>query len=175
MEFGLSQDQLLLDDSVRKFLASEVPLDKVRQLAAGEVNDASFWQGLADMGLAGLIIPEAHGGADLGMLDAVAIAEALGYAACPGPFLSTAIMSAYLLNQAGATDPLARMATGEYRVGVAFSDVIGSRKGQVTEINSALSGQSLFALDADADAYLVALYDGRVFMIEADEVGRSVL
>lgn len=66
MEFGLSQDQLLLDDSVRKFLASEVPLDKVRQLAAGEVNDASFWQGLADMGLAGLIIPEAHGGADLG-------------------------------------------------------------------------------------------------------------
>jgi alkylation response protein AidB-like acyl-CoA dehydrogenase len=117
MEFGLSQDQLMLGDSVRKFLASEVPIDKVRQLAAGETDDSSVWQGLADMGLAGLIIPEAHGGAELGMLDAVAIAEALGYAACPGPFLSTAIMSAYLLNAAGATDPLARMATGEYRVG----------------------------------------------------------
>ena len=103
MEFGLSQDQLMLDDSVRKFLASEVPLDKVRQLAAGEADDSSVWQGLADMGLAGLIIPEAHGGAELGMLDAVAIAEALGYAACPGPFLSTAIMSAYLLNAAGAS------------------------------------------------------------------------
>ena len=77
MEFGLSQDQLMLDDSVRKFLASEVPLDKVRQLAAGETDDSSVWQGLADMGLAGLIIPEAHGGAELGMLDAVAIAEAL--------------------------------------------------------------------------------------------------
>ena len=38
------------------------------------------------MGLAGIIIPEAQGGAELGMLDAVAIAEALGYAACPGPF-----------------------------------------------------------------------------------------
>ena len=76
MEFGLSQDQLMLDDSVRKFLASDVPLDKVRQLAAGETDDSSVWQGLADMGLAGLIIPEAHGGAELGMLDAVAIAEA---------------------------------------------------------------------------------------------------
>ena len=43
MEFGLSQDQLMLDDSVRKFLASEVPLDKVRQLAAGETDDSSVW------------------------------------------------------------------------------------------------------------------------------------
>ena len=50
MEFGLSQDQLMLGDSVRKFLASEVPIDKVRQLAAGETDDSSVWQGLADMG-----------------------------------------------------------------------------------------------------------------------------
>ena len=175
MEFGLSQDQLMLGDSVRKFLASEVPLDKVRQLAAGEADDSSVWKGLADMGLAGLIIPEAHGGAELGMLDAVAIAEALGYAACPGPFLSTAIMSAHLLNVAGATDPLAGMASGEYRVGIAFSDVIGSRKGQVTEADSKLTGQSLFALDANADAYLIGMSDGRVFMIEASEVARSSL
>jgi alkylation response protein AidB-like acyl-CoA dehydrogenase len=90
MEFGLSQDQLLLDDSVRKFLSAEVPLDAVRSLAAGEGSDASVWRGLADMGLAGVLIPEAHGGAEMGMLDAVVIAEALGYAACPGPFLSTA-------------------------------------------------------------------------------------
>ena len=47
MEFGLSQDQLMLGDSVRKFLASEVPLDTVRQLAAGEVDDSSVWQGLS--------------------------------------------------------------------------------------------------------------------------------
>ena len=104
MEFGLSQDQLMLDDSVRKFLASEVPLDKVRQLAAGETDDSSVWQGLADMGLAGLIIPEAHGGAELGMLDA-SPSPRLRLRRLPGPFLSTAIMSAYLLNAAGATDP----------------------------------------------------------------------
>ena len=54
MEFGLSQDQLMLGDSVRKFLASEVPLDKVRQLAAGEADDSSVWRGLANMGLTGL-------------------------------------------------------------------------------------------------------------------------
>ena len=86
MEFGLSQDQLLLDDSVRRYLSSEVPLDVLRNVASCEQSDSDIWRGLAEMGLAGIIIPEAHGGAELGMLDAVAIAEALGYAACPGPF-----------------------------------------------------------------------------------------
>jgi alkylation response protein AidB-like acyl-CoA dehydrogenase len=175
MEFGLSQDQLLLDDSVRKYLSSEVSIDVVRKIASGEQSDSGTWRGLAEMGLAGIIIPEAHGGAELGMLDAVAIAEALGYAACPGPFLSTAIMSAYLLNQAGATDPLAGMASGDYRVGIAFSDFVGSRKGAVSESDSKLSGQSLYALDADADAYLVALSDGRVFMVESAHLKRNRL
>lgn len=175
MEFGLSQDQRLLDESIRKYLSSEVPLDMIRKLARPAETDAAVWQGLSELGLAGVLIPEAHGGAALGMLDAVAIAEALGYAACPGPFLSTAVMASYLLSEAGATDPLAAMASGQYRVGVAFSDVIGARKGRVTESHSKLSGQSLFALDADADAYLVALADGRVFMLESADAERTPL
>jgi len=175
MEFGLSQEQVILEESVRKFLASQVPLDAVRAVASGETTDASIWRALAEMGLAGVLIPEVHGGAGLGMLDAVVIAEALGYAACPGPFLSSAVMAAYLLNEAGATDPLARMAAGEYRVGIAFGDAIGARKGRVSESDSSLSGQSLFALDAEADAYLVALSDGRVFMIEASVLTRVPL
>ena len=175
MEFGLSQDQVLLDDSVRKYLSSEVSIDVVRRIASGEQSDADIWRGLADMGLAGIIIPEAQGGAELGMLDAVALAEALGYAACPGPFLSTAVMSAHLLNQAGATDPLSGMASGEYRVGIAFSDFVGSRKGAVSVSDSKLSGQSLYALDAEADAYLVALSDGHVFMVESEHLERKAL
>ena len=84
-------------------------------------------------------------------------------------------MAAYLLNEAGATAPLARMATGDYRVGIAFGDAIGARKGQVSESGSVLSGQSLFALDAEADAYLVALNDGRVFIVETSAVTRAPL
>ena len=74
MEFGLSQDQLLLDDSLRKYLSTEVSLESVRKVAASDVSDNDMWRGLADMGLAGIVIPEAHGGAELGMLDAVAVA-----------------------------------------------------------------------------------------------------
>ena len=105
MEFGLSQDQLLLDDSVRKYLSSEVSIDVVRKIASVSNLIALFGRSRRN-GFGRHHHSRSPWWCRAGMLDAVAIAEALGYAACPGPFLSTAIMSAHLLNQAGATDPL---------------------------------------------------------------------
>ena len=57
MEFGLSQDQRLLDESIRKYLSSEVPLDTIRTLATTDETDAAVWQGLSELGLAGVLIP----------------------------------------------------------------------------------------------------------------------
>ena len=115
MEFGLSQDQILLQDSVKKFLATEAPLDLVRGIAAKEQTDAAVWQGLIDLGIAGLLIPEAQGGVGLGMLDAVVVAEALGYAICPGPYLSSGVMAARYLTEAGASEFLPGIAAGTTR------------------------------------------------------------
>ncbi|MGA1108552.1 MAG: acyl-CoA dehydrogenase family protein [Pseudomonadales bacterium] len=176
MEFGLSQDQLLLQDSVKKFLSAEVPLDVVRGIAKGELTDQTAWEGITQMGLAGLLIPEAHGGVGLGMLDAVVVAEALGYALCPGPFLSSAVMAAHYLNEAGATDLLTGIAAGTTRVGIAFSEATGARNNTRIETSQgALTGTALFALDADADGYLVALSDGQVLYAEAAELKRQTL
>jgi alkylation response protein AidB-like acyl-CoA dehydrogenase len=176
MEFGLSQDQLLLQDSVKKFLSAEVPLDVVRGIAKGELTDQTAWEGITQMGLAGLLIPEAHGGVGLGMLDAVVVAEALGYALCPGPFLSSSVMAAHYLNEAGATDLLSGIAAGTTRVGIAFSEATGARNNTRIETSQgALTGTALFALDADADGYLVALSDGQVLYAEAAELKRQTL
>ncbi|MGA1756579.1 MAG: acyl-CoA dehydrogenase family protein [Pseudomonadales bacterium] len=176
MEFGLSEDQLLLQDSVKKFLSAEVPLDVVRGIAKGELTDETAWEGITQMGLAGLLIPEAHGGVGLGMLDAVVVAEALGYALCPGPFLSSAVMAAHYLNEAGATDLLSGIAAGTTRVGIAFSEATGARNNTRIETSQgALTGTALFALDADADGYLVALSDGQVLYAEAAELKRQKL
>ena len=57
MEFGLSQDQRLLDESIRKYLSSDVPLDMIRKLATPTETDAAVWQGLSELGLAGVLIP----------------------------------------------------------------------------------------------------------------------
>ena len=176
MEFGLSQDQILLQDSVKKFLTTEAPLDLVRGIAAKEQTDAAVWQGLIDLGIAGLLIPEAQGGVGLGMLDAVVVAEALGYAICPGPYLSSAIMAARYLTEAGASELLPGIAAGTTRVGVAFAAATGARSDtNIEATGTTLSGSSLFALDADAHGYLVATKDKCVYYVEADALARRTL
>ena len=76
MEFGLSDEQKMLDDSVRKFLSSELSIDVIRDVCAQTSTDEHAWQSLVAMGLSGILIDESHGGAGLGMLDAMVVSEA---------------------------------------------------------------------------------------------------
>ena len=90
MEFALSQEQKLFDDSLRGYLADRLPMDRLRALAeTGNGFDAALWQDLNELGLHGLLVPERFGGAGLGVLDAAVAAEALGNAAAPLPFAGT--------------------------------------------------------------------------------------
>ena len=67
MEFALTEEQRLLDESLRGYLARELTLDRLKALAkdAGGYSD-SHWRALADLGIAGLMVPEEHGGAVAG-------------------------------------------------------------------------------------------------------------
>ncbi|MCZ6504212.1 MAG: acyl-CoA/acyl-ACP dehydrogenase [Gammaproteobacteria bacterium] len=172
MEFGLSQEQILLQDSVGKFLNDQVPLDKVRQIASGESSDAEVWQGLADLGIPSLLIAEEQGGVGLGSLDAVVIAECLGYHVTPSPFISSAVMAPIALMAAGRQDALAAIASGRHRVGIAFGEAIGARNDAGVVVDgTVLSGKCLFVLDADADAYLIATPEKNLYLIAADAKG----
>jgi|SRR5262245_12669549 len=88
MHFGLSEEQKLLQETVRGFAAKECPAARLREhFEAGTGGDAALWHGLAELGVAGLALPEEHGGAGLEILDLALAAEVLGSAALPGPFL----------------------------------------------------------------------------------------
>ncbi|MFM7140396.1 MAG: acyl-CoA dehydrogenase family protein, partial [Alphaproteobacteria bacterium] len=92
MDFGLSQDQVLLKDTIRRFLDAECPTTRVRAVMEGPTgHDPALWQGLVGLGVTGLAVPAEHGGAELGLLDLALAAEELGYAATPGPFLATSV------------------------------------------------------------------------------------
>ena len=82
MRFGLSEEQTLLKDNVNRFLEDNVPLDKVREYADGG-SDASIWQGLSDLGIPALLIPEEFGGVGLKPLDAAIVAESQGHHIAP--------------------------------------------------------------------------------------------
>lgn len=172
MEFGLSQEQTLLQDSIDKFLKEQVSLDRVRQIASNDSSDGTVWQELADMGIPGLLIPEAHGGVGLGMLDAAIVAECLGYHVTPGPFIPSAVMAPIALLAAGKDDTLAAIASGQHRVGIAFGEAVGARNDAgVTVDGETMSGKCIFVLDAQADDYLIATADKKLFLVAADAHG----
>lgn len=173
MEFGLSSEQTLLQDSVTRYLAEQQPLDAVRKVAEGENEDALVWQGLAELGIPGILISEENGGLGLGSLDAAVVAEALGYHVTPAPFLSSAVIAPVALQTAGQhQDLLGSVATGEIRIGAALAEGISARADAgVTVDGNKLSGKSLFVLDTDADHYLVATAEQKLYLVAADAAG----
>ena len=71
MEFGLSEEQVMLQDALARFLAGTGGLERTRAFAAGKDRRApDVLQGLAELGVTGLIIPEVHGGVGLSLLEA---------------------------------------------------------------------------------------------------------
>jgi len=90
VDFELSEDQVALQQELRRFLAARVGSEARRAIGAqpGAV-DRGLWGELAGMGVFSLTVAEADGGVGLGMAEAAIAFEELGRAAVPGPLIST--------------------------------------------------------------------------------------
>jgi alkylation response protein AidB-like acyl-CoA dehydrogenase len=126
VDFGLSDEQKLLQASIAQFLAKENDASRLRaRFDAEEPFDAGLWRGMAELGLAGLAVPELHGGTGLELLDAALVAETLGRAAAPGPFLGHTLAS-LALALGGSPEQqrrfLPRLATGDALGTIAFAE-----------------------------------------------------
>jgi alkylation response protein AidB-like acyl-CoA dehydrogenase len=102
MQFGLTETQQTLKNTVRKFLAAECPLAEVRkQMETETAFDAALWSKIAEQGWTGIIFPEEYGGFGMGMVEMAATLEEMGRALLPGPFSSTVLAAGSLLEAAG--------------------------------------------------------------------------
>ncbi|NBC20279.1 MAG: acyl-CoA dehydrogenase [Alphaproteobacteria bacterium] len=180
MEFALSEDQRLLQDSLAGTLASLCPLDEVRKVADGDrqTRDA-IARGLNELGIHQILVPETHGGLGLGLLEAALAQEALGAAVSPAPCLGTAMAAAAI--RAGADDAqkadwLGRIAAGEARFAIAAAERTGARAGAgIAAGPSGLTGKSLFAIEADTATHILAADDeGGLHIVEAGAAGLGV-
>lgn len=98
MDFGLTQEQTALAQTVRRFLSDRCPTSRVRAVMEGESgHDAELWRGLMDLGVGALVVPEDQGGMGGEFLDLALVAEELGYACVPGPFLCNALATIALV------------------------------------------------------------------------------
>ena len=104
MAIVLNDTQDMLRDSALTFLRENAPISALRAMRdSGDPVGFSreLWQRFADLGLAGVLVPEAYGGSGLGVVEAGVIMEAIGRTLAPSPFLSTAVLGASLLTHFG--------------------------------------------------------------------------
>jgi len=177
MHFGLTDEQKLLQQTLRDLAAGELPPNRRRELFdEGSGYDAELWRRTSEMGLSGLVVPEEHGGAGLEVLDLALVAEVLGEGALPGPFFGHSLACLALVvggSDAQRTRWLPRLATGEAVGAVAFADV--SEDGPLSEDSGALSGTRPHVPGASvADLLVVELAGGRLAVVERSAGGLSV-
>ena len=91
MEFNFSEDQELLQQTVRDFLEGECTVEHVRSMWDSETGRSpEFWQQLAEIGISGLLVPDEHGGLGMNEVDMVLVLEETGRAALAEPVIHTA-------------------------------------------------------------------------------------
>jgi alkylation response protein AidB-like acyl-CoA dehydrogenase len=115
MNLLYSDTEEALRDSVRHLFADRCPPESVVRAYDPEPQDFSgVWRTLAaELGLAGLLVPESLGGAGAGAREAAVVMEEIGRAVAPVPFLSSAVLATIALLRAGDTETVPGLARGE--------------------------------------------------------------
>jgi len=179
-----SEAESELRAAVRDVLADKAPwTDVLARTETAETYDSALWRTLAaDVGLAGLLIGEEHGGAGASYREAAVVAEEIGRAVAPVPFLGSAVVATTAVLSAEDTGLLGALASSEVTAALAvpFAStpgvlapggvrLTGSPSGGESA-NYRLSGQVLGVADAlPADVLLVPA-DGVPFGLYAVRV-----
>jgi alkylation response protein AidB-like acyl-CoA dehydrogenase len=123
VDFAFSDEQDMLRTSARALLAERYPIERVASIADGAGFDRREWSAIVDVGWTAISVPEDEGGAGLGFLEEMLIAEETGRALYPGPFLSSIVMALPALRIAGdgVKDLAADVATGRRIATVAWA------------------------------------------------------
>ncbi|MBP2366235.1 acyl-CoA dehydrogenase family protein [Pseudonocardia parietis] len=143
MKLVLDAEQEDLRAAVRKFLSDKAPSERVRAVMDGGPeqdlgHDPAVWSGLAALGVLGLTVPDELGGAGAGHVERAVVAEELGRALTPVPFLASAVLATDALlaldDDDARTELLPKLAAGELvgTVAVAERGGVWDRTGGAT-------------------------------------------
>jgi alkylation response protein AidB-like acyl-CoA dehydrogenase len=174
MNFDFSDDQKQFRDTVRRFLAERCDLSVPRRVLDGdEPYAAEVWKGLADLGVLGVAIPEAHGGLGLGALELCVIAEELGRALAPVPALSSLYLASEALLRFGSDAQkevwLPKLANGSAIGSLAVSE--GAQQAAPGNLRASfvagrLNGTKVPVADGEAAQFAIVLAGGCLVLAE---------
>ncbi|WP_031551649.1 acyl-CoA dehydrogenase family protein [Parvularcula oceani] len=196
MALVLDEEQEMLRDSARGFISEKSPVSALRRLRDEDDPDRfdrKLWAEMAEMGFAGILVPEEHGGSGFGFVGAGVVAEEMGRTLTASPYLSTSVMAATALSRFGTDEQkgehLPKIAGGEAFFALAVDE--GRKHAPAkTAMEAArsgngfkLSGRKTFVADGGfADQILVAARTGgsagekdgvTLFVVDAKAKGLS--
>lgn len=161
MDFGLSEEQVMLKNSAREFLDKECPKAHVRQMLYEDDRGYSpdLWRKMAELGWQGLAIPEQYGGTGMTFLDLAVLLEEMGRALLPAPFMSTVVWCGLTILKHGTEDQkkayLPKIASGEAIFALALYEPNGGGEAENMQLKAEasgndfiLNGTKLFVRDA---------------------------
>ena len=186
MYFDLTDEQQAIKSTANGFLASRFKSERIREIAASDDGfDEAGWKEMAELGWAGLALPEEWGGQGLGIVDLAVLFEEMGYALAPSPLLSNTV-AGLALTFAGSDEQRERwlrpLAAGELRGAPALLDAGTAAVPLEFELEAeadgdgiVLNGEKTLVMDAaSADFFLVATADGRRHIVERGADGVTV-
>ena len=190
MEIAFNEEHEELRRSVRRFLEDRSDEQAVRRTMDTEQGyEEDVWKQMAQqMGLQGLIVPAEHGGAGLGAIEMMVVMEEMGRALLCAPYLSTAVLAASALNEAGSEDgkknllpgiadgsTIATVALVDEGAGWSLDDV--TMQATASGDGFTLSGRKTYVLDGHtANVILVVAKTGDdvgLFRVDAGAAGLS--
>lgn len=172
MNFGTTDEQAMLRDMAREYLANRLSSERVRILMESDTaHDEAFWAEIAEMGWQAMAIPEEYGGAGFTFQELGIILEEMGRRVSPGPFFSTVVLGANALLLGGTEEQKRRLlpsvAAGEHRLAFAPVDTGGqwsledvTTTAVIDGSDVTLTGQKSFVVDGHtADTLIVSARD----------------
>jgi acyl-CoA dehydrogenase len=197
MALVLTEEQGMLRDSAKSFLADNGPVSELRKLRDTRSADGfsrSLWKQFAEMGFTGVLIPEVHGGMGLGLVEAGVVMEEIGRNLTASPFLASSVVAATAILNAGSDAQkqatLPKIASGELIATLAVDEHSKHNprntalKAEKVGSGYTLHGSKTFVLDGHvADLFIVSARTSgaagelggiTLFLVDAKAAGVSV-
>ncbi|MDB5710977.1 MAG: acyl-CoA dehydrogenase [Sphingomonas bacterium] len=178
----LNDEQVMLRDMAREWADNESPVGAFRKLRDAAVPagyDADAWRAQAEMGWAGVVVPEAYGGSEFGFLSLGLVLEQLGRNLAATPLASTAVAAMAIAlgdDEAVKQQWLPKIAAGEMVATLAVDEgpVHNPAKIATSMSGGKLSGTKAFVAEGDSAAlFIVAATDGLYLVADDKGVTRS--
>jgi alkylation response protein AidB-like acyl-CoA dehydrogenase len=191
MALVLNEEQHMLRDAARDFLAQRAPVSHLRHIrdSGNEIGfSRELWQEMVEMGWTAILVPEEHGGLGYGYTGLGMVLEETGRTLTPSPLLATALTGTSALVLAGTPEQreelLPALAAGEVLLSLACDEASchsrspGATRAEEHDSGYRLDGRKVAVLDgAAADTFIVSAATGEgmsLFLVPAATPGVTV-